>query len=130
VPRKRTESESKPESDFSGADLGVRSGRGPQSPSRPRESPIFFGLGSPSPRKSPICLWAPESESKGEFDLPLDSRVSESKGESDLLWTGEHDRVRVQGRVRSGRHLLRLDLLVIRPGFVWSVAEKGVVLME
>jgi hypothetical protein len=31
--------------------------------------------------KNPVCLWTPESESKEE---------------SDLLWTGESDRVRVQ----------------------------------
>jgi hypothetical protein len=62
-PRKRTGSESKPESDVSGADLGARSGRGPQSPS-PSKSPISVGLQSPSPRKSPICLWTPEPESK------------------------------------------------------------------
>jgi hypothetical protein len=62
-PRKRTGSESKPESDVSGADLGARSGRGPQSPS-PSKSPISVGLQSPSPRKSPICLWTPEPEPK------------------------------------------------------------------
>jgi hypothetical protein len=61
APRKRTGPESNPESDVSGADLGVRSGRGPQSPS-PSKSPISVGLQSPSPRKSPICLWTPESE--------------------------------------------------------------------
>jgi hypothetical protein len=56
-PRKRIAPESKPEPDFSGADLGVRSGRGPQSPS-PRGSPICFGPESPT-----------EPESKGEPDL-------------------------------------------------------------
>jgi hypothetical protein len=75
-PRKRTEPESKPESNFSGADLRVRSGRGPESPS-PRKEESYL-------------LWTRESESKEESDL-LWTRESESKGGSDLLSTGESE---------------------------------------
>ena len=56
-------------------------------------------------------LWTRESESKEGFDL-LWTRESESKEESDFRWTGESDRVHVQGRVRSGKAFtFRLDLL-------------------
>jgi hypothetical protein len=113
-PKKRTEPESKPESDFSGADLGVRSGRGPESPS-PRGSPICFGPGSPSPRRGvrfaldprvrvqggarfALGTREPEPKPKEEPDL-LWTRDSESKGGSDWLWTD------------LARHLVRLDLL-------------------
>jgi hypothetical protein len=118
--RKRTESESKYESDFSGADLGVRSGRGAESPS-PRRSPILLWILECESKEEPDLLWTGESESKEESDL-LWTRGSESKEETDLLWTGEPD------RVRSGKAFSSTGF--IRPAFVWSVAEKGVVLMD
>ena len=105
-PKEAHRSESKPESDFSGADLRVRSGRGPGSPS-PRKSPICFGPESPSPRGGPICFGHRESESKGESDL-FWTPESESKGESDWLWTGESES---KPEPDLARHLLRLDLL-------------------
>jgi hypothetical protein len=106
--RQHTESESKPESDFSAEDLRARLlGFGPKSPS-PRESPIGFGPRSPSPRASPICF-GPRSPS------PRASPILAADPE-----------VRVHGRARSGldpgarvhaeesdlaSHLLRPDLL-------------------
>jgi hypothetical protein len=71
---------------FRGADLGVRSGRGP---------------GGPSPRRSPIRARTRESESKGESDL-LWTRESESKEESDLLWAPEPESKGESGFFHSG----------------------------
>ena len=56
-------------------------------------------------------LWTGEPESKEEPDL-LWTREPESKRESDLLWTGEHDtEPGSKGEPDLARHLLGLDVL-------------------
>jgi hypothetical protein len=61
-----------------------------------------FGLQSPSPSKSPIFLWTPESESKEE---------------TDFLWTGESDRARASPRESPIWQGIYLDQMVYeRPG--------------
>jgi hypothetical protein len=91
-PRKRTEFESKPESDFSGADLGVRSGRGAESPSPKGGSDLLWTRESPESKEESDLLWTQESESKAggaQFALDRRARVQGPRGGSDLLWTGE-----------------------------------------
>jgi hypothetical protein len=104
------ESESKEESDL----LWTRESESKE------ESDLLWISESESKEESDL-FWTPESESKEESDL-LWTRESESKGGSDLLWIGESDRVR-SGKAFSWTRF-------IRPAFVWSVAEKGVVLMD
>jgi hypothetical protein len=65
-------------------------------------SPIRARTREPESKEESDLLWTGDSESKEEPDL-LWIREPESNGDSDLLWTGESDRVRVQGRVRSGK---------------------------
>jgi hypothetical protein len=82
---KHTESESKPESDFSAEDLRAQLAADP---------------GVRVQGRVRLTL-DPRARVQGRVRLALDPRESESKGESYWLWLDP--RVRVQGRVRSGK---------------------------
>jgi hypothetical protein len=103
-------------------------------------SPIWARTPEPESKEEPDFLWSREPESKEESDLPLDSRVrvqgrvrfafglqSPSPRESPICFgPGSPTGSESKGESDLAKHLLRL----IRPDFVWSVAEKGVVLMD